>query len=118
MVVLLVRADEAAVLAAAAAAFLEAAARLLVAADDRAILNHGRTIEEKKKNPSENHIHRSTGGRLKKRKKSLGEPETPQQELSRCLNEMFLALRRLAIAKLRSEEEEEWVGMRMMQGNC
>jgi hypothetical protein len=45
---LLERADAAAVLAAAAAVFLEAAARFLAAADDRAILNHGRMIEEKK----------------------------------------------------------------------
>jgi hypothetical protein len=51
LAVLLVRADAAAVLAAAAAAFLEATARFLTAADDRAILNHGRMIEEKKKLP-------------------------------------------------------------------
>jgi hypothetical protein len=59
LVALLVRADEAAVLAAVAANFLEAAARLFIAADDRAILNHGRMIEEKKSFPSKNQIHRS-----------------------------------------------------------
>jgi hypothetical protein len=38
-----------------------------------------------------------------KRKKSLRESDTPQQELSRCLNEMFLALRRLAISDRQTE---------------
>jgi hypothetical protein len=47
------------------------------------------------------------GTEKKEKKRKLKESDTPQQELSRCLNEMFLALRRLAIAKLSPEEEEE-----------
>jgi hypothetical protein len=52
------------------------------------------------------------------RKKSLRELNTPQQtKRAISLLEMFWA-RRLAIANLRYEEEGEWVGMRMMKGNC